>query len=189
VLNYFKPCRLTFPYTKLEHKPEHISKIVGFIRKSDNGMMAVDDNGYFNKPIFKLRGEKHINIDRIPPKELLLQVLKGSDNPKLLDCHYTEEKINTPKDFRRAHSRKEVENNVIKLIPGLSRVVDRTYVLNNTHHSIDTIAQYKLRNSKKHESKKDEWTKLAQISGYRESNLSMEADSKVAKVIRNKKDK
>lgn len=175
--NYWSNYGLVFPYKKLEHKPEHIAKRVGYIRKSDNGMLAHDVTGRFTEKIYKIRGQQHKTNDRIPAKELLKQILQGVENPKLFETKYIEEKIVSPKDFKKAHTRKEVENNEIKLIPGLSQVVQKEYTLNNTHHSIDTIAEYKARTSVKHIDKQKLFTKTAQEQGYRESNKLMEEDT------------
>lgn len=138
-------------------------------------MKVADNNGDFNKIITKMRGVKQDPTKNPHPLvDLLNKALEGDENPKLKTHEYTEEHIISPNDFKRSHTMKQVLKGEIQNIPGLPQLRQKNIKLNNKHHFIDTINDFKQRQRRETRKNAQLFTEIAQKSGYKEANNAME---------------
>lgn len=112
-----------------------------------------------------------------PQSVMMNDALLGNDNPKLPFREFIEEKIITPNDFKRLHTRVQIQAGEIQYIPGLSMEAIKTVRLNNTHYPPKTIAEYKRRQARMHKKDPQLFTEIAIKYGYKHANTAMELDN------------
>ena len=177
VREFYKAYDLEFQYNKLEHKPEHTAIKMFYLRKADNAVLVADDEGKFSRIFRKTRGIKHNETHPHPLRIMLDEGLMGDDNPKLPTTEFVDEQIVSPSDYKRMHTKAQIEANEIQCIPGHSVSTVRHVKFHNTHYPVDTIKEYKQRLARIRKKEPIEFTQRAVKYGFQHANIAMEHDN------------
>ena len=177
VREFYKAYDLEFQYNKLEHKPEHTAIKMFYLRKADNAVLVADDEGKFSRIFRKTRGIKHNETHPHPLRIMLDEGLMGDDNPKLPTTEFVDEQIVSPSDYKRMHTKAQIEANEIQCIPGHSVSTVRHVKFHNTHYPVDTIKEYKQRLARIRKKVPIEFTQRAVKYGFQHANIAMEHDN------------